>query len=466
MIRTTAVVTLVGLLACGAPGHAAPALGYAAVTHERVLDNGLKVVVREDHRAPVVVSMVWYKVGSSYEYGGITGISHMLEHMMFQGTEQHPPGEFSRIVAEQGGRENAFTSRDYTAYFQQFEASRLPISFELEADRMRHLRLLPQELDKERKVVMEERRLRTEDRPQSLAHENFMATAFIASPYHHPVIGWMDDIAHYTLEDLRRWYQTWYAPNNATVVVVGDVQPDTVFALATQYFGPLQPSTIEPPKPRREPERRGDRRVTVKAPAQLPLLLMGYRVPALNTIDEPWKAYALDVLAAVLDGGDSARLPRELVRGRQIAASAGAGYDLYARHDGLLTLEGVPAEGQDMASLEQALREQVRRLREEPVSAPELERIKVQVTAAKVYERDSVFYQANQIGELETLGLGWRVGEAYVEHIRAVTPEQVQAVAKEFLLDDNLTLARLDPLPLEPGQKLPQEEGGISDVQP
>lgn len=434
-----------------------PLAASAGPVTEFTLDNGLQLIVKEDHRAPVVVSQVWYKVGSSYEHRGITGVSHVLEHMMFQGTEKHPAGEFSRIIAEHGGEENAFTGRDYTAYFQQLEASRLPISFELEADRMRNLRLLEEEFQKERKVVMEERRLRTEDNPRALTHETFMATAFLKGPYHHPVIGWMDDLEQLTLADLEQWYRRWYAPNNATVVVVGDVDPEKVRALAEKHFGPLPAAKRTPQAPHhREQTQRGERRVTVRAPAKLPYLMLGYRAPALRTVDAPWKAYALEVLAGVLDGGESARLARELVRGRQVAASAGAGYGPFGRYDDLVTLSGVPAEGHDVAELEAALREQVERLREEPVAAEELERVKAQVAASEVYQRDSVFYQAMQIGMLETVGLDWEVGEDYAENIRAVTAEQVQAVAREYLRPERLTIAVLDPQPLDDAGRTPR----------
>jgi zinc protease len=424
--------------------------------HEFMLDNGMQLIVREDHRAPVVVSQIWYKVGASYEHIGITGVSHVLEHMMFKGTDKHPPGEFSRIIAENGGRENAFTGRDYTSYFQQLEVSRLPIAFELEADRMRNLHLQEEEFQKERDVVVEERRLRTEDKPSALTYEKFMATAFQVNPYHNPVIGWMDDLKSLTLEDLSHWYQTWYSPNNATLVVVGDVEPQAVRQLAQQHFGRIPPSTLPAQKPRREPPQQGERRVVVRVPAEVPVVILGYRTPVLRTVDEPWKAYALEVLANILDGGDSARISRELVRGQGLAASAGAGYDLTARHDSLLTLEATPAQGQEVARVEQALREQVARLHREPVSEEELSRIKAQVTASKVYELDSVFYQAMQIGQLETVGLEWQEAERYVERINAVTPAQVQQVARDYLTADNLTVAILEPLPLN-GQ--PQKGG-------
>jgi zinc protease len=450
------LATVLGLLGgCSAlpteSGTKAPSTQESAADdsiHEFHLSNGMQLIVKENHRAPVVVSQIWYHIGASYEHIGITGISHVLEHMMFKGTKKHPTGEFSRIIAENGGSENAFTGRDYTSYFQQLEKSRLPIAFELEADRMRHLQLPPEEFTKEVKVVMEERRMRTEDKPTALTYEEFMATAFKVNPYHNPVIGWMDDLKHLTVQDLEQWYRTWYSPNNATLVVAGDVDPQQVLELAKRYFGGIEPSRLPEEKPRKEPEQLGEQRITVKVQAELPLLLLGYKVPVLRTAEEPWKAYALEVLANVLDGGDSARFSRELVRGEQLAASAGADYDLLARHDSLLTLQGVPAQGRGVDELEVALRKQVDRLRETLVSNEELALIKAQVTAAKVYEMDSIFYQAMQLGMLETVGLDWREAGRYVERINAITPEQVREVAREFLRDEHLTVAVLDPLPI------------------
>jgi len=424
------------------------------LVHEFMLDNGLKLVVKEDHRAPVVVSQVWYKVGSSYEPTGLTGISHVLEHMMFKGTPNHPPNEFSRIIAANGGKENAFTGRDYTAYYQQLERSRLPISFELEADRMRHLLLPEKEFAQEIKVVMEERRLRTDDDPESLTYEHFNGVAFISSPYRHPVIGWMDDLENLTVDDLKQWYATWYAPNNATVVVVGDVNPQEVLSLAKKYFGPLKPSKVIPPKPRREFEQKGLREIKVKAPAELPYLLMGYQAPVLKTAgkDAEWEPYALEVLAGVLDGGESARFAKYLVRESQIAASAGAGYGLYARLQDLFMLDGTPAQGHTIAELGQALRAQIKRLQDEKVSDAELTRIKAQVVAGEVYERDSTFAQAMQIGTLETVGLDWRLIDDYVAKVSAVTADQIQQVARKYLIDDRLTVAVLEPLPIDPNK--------------
>ncbi len=426
-------------------------------THEYRLDNGLKLIVREDHRAPVVVSQVWYKVGASYEHSGITGISHVLEHMMFKGTRKHGPNEFSRIIAQNGGRENAFTGRDYTAYYQQLEKSRLPVSFEMEADRMRNLQLKQEEFAKEVRVVMEERRLRTEDDPESLTYEQFNGAAFYNSAYRNPVIGWMDDLENLHIDDLKAWYKTWYAPNNATVVVVGDVEPEQVLKLAKKYFGALKPASIPALKPRNELVQTGQRRITVKAPAELPYLLMGYPVPVLKSAspDAAWEPYALEVLSALLSGGDSARLARHLVRDRQIAASASAGYNLTARASDLFLIDGTPARGHTIEELEQALRGEIRQLQETVVSEAELSRIKTQVVASDVYQRDSSFGQAMQIGTLETVGLDWRLMDSYVDSINAVTAEQVQQVARTYLIEDRLTVAVLQPLPLDPDKQRP-----------
>jgi len=428
--------------------------------HEFELENGMKVIVKEDHRAPIVVSQVWYKVGSSYEYRGITGVSHVLEHMMFKGTKKHPPGEFSRIVAANGGRENAFTGRDYTAYFQTLSNDRLEVSFEMEADRMRNLILPVNEFTKELEVVKEERRLRTEDKPTSLTYEQFNAVAYRSSPYRNPVIGWMNDLDNMKVEDLQVWYQRWYAPNNATLVVVGDVEPEATFALAKKHFGPLKAEKINNPKPSKEPEQRGIIRLKVRAPARQPYMLMGYKTPVISTADEEWEPYALEVLAAVLDGGDSARFARNLVRGQEIAVSAGVGYSAFSRLSGMLLVSGSPAEGHSMDELEAALLAELEQVKKEPVSQQELERVQAQVIAARVYEQDTVFYQAMEIGTLETIGLDWRLGEEYVDRLKAITAEQVQAVAKKYLVEDHLTVAQLDPLPMEMKRPVSQSVGG------
>ena len=424
-------------------------VGAGGRVQEQILDNGLKVVVKEDHRAPIVTTQVWYRVGSSYEYGGVTGISHVLEHMMFKGTEKLEPGEFSRIIAANGGDENAFTSRDYTAYFQTLAKDRLAVALELEAERMRNLALPEEEFAKEIEVVQEERRLRTEDDPESLTYEQFNATAYEASPYRIPVIGWASDLAAMQVDDLRAWYRKWYAPNNATLVVVGDVEAEAVFALAREHFGALAAEQVGRPKPRAEPAQRGTKRLVVKAPAQEPYLIMGYKATVLTQADSEWEPYALEILASVLDGGDSARFSRNLVRGSQVAASASAGYSAFTRLPGMFLLSGVPATGRSVEELEKALQAEVTRAQEELVSAAELERIRNQLIAGKIYEQDSVYAQAMQIGRLESVGLGWPLIDSYVQSLAEVTPEQVRAVARKYLTEDNLTVALLEPQPMD-----------------
>lgn len=444
-----------GLLACLLACWVAFPLAVSAQdqgpVHTYTLDNGMRILVRSDDRAPVVSSMVWYRVGASYESSGITGISHALEHMMFKGTQAHPAGAFSRIISELGGRENAFTGRDYTAYYQQLAAEHLDTALELEADRMQHLSLPQEAFRREMQVIREERRLRTEDDPNALTWEHFRATAWFNSPYGQPVIGWMSDIEAYTVQDLRDWYARWYTPSNALLVVAGDVDPDAVRRMAQEHFGDIPGRPVPVSKPREEPSQRGERRITVQAPARVPFWVMGYKAPSLPTAAEPWEAYALLVAAGILDSGESARIPRELVRGRELAASAGAGYSPFARLGTLFTLWATPAPGEDHQSVETALTGMVAQLRESPPTPQELERVKAQVIAGDVYRRDSIHGQAMRIGLLESIGLSWREGEAFAERVQAVTAEQVQAVARKYLLPSRRTVAWLEPGALESG---------------
>lgn len=428
-----------------------PAAKSDEAVQSYTLSNGMKVLVIENHRAPVVVSQVWYKVGASYEHDGITGISHVLEHMMFKGTEKHPAGEFSEIIAANGGEENAFTGQDFTAYFQKIANDRLELCLEMEADRMRNLLLDEKEFLKEIEVVKEERRLRTDDKPTALALERFNAVAYTNSPYRRPIVGWMEDLETMTIDDVRQWYETWYAPNNATLVVAGDVSAEEVYRLAKQYFGQLPTSKITQLKPRREAQQYGTQRVSVEVPAKIPYIIMGYKAPVLSNVEETWEVYALEVLAGILDGGDSARLSKNLLRGQSIANSASASYGMSARHETLFVLSAVPNDGVAIDVLEFALREEVSTIKTELPDEGELDRVKAQVVAAQVYKQDSVFYQAMEVGMLDTIGLPWQVKDDYVKNILAVTAEQVQQVANKYLTDERLTVAVLDPLPIENG---------------
>ncbi|MDD3355232.1 pitrilysin family protein [Zoogloea sp.] len=417
---------------------------------EAVLPNGMKLIVKEDRRAPSVVHMVWYKAGAMDEVDGTSGVAHLLEHMMFKGTRKVGPGEFNKRVAAAGGRDNAFTSHDYTAYFQQVPREALPRMMALEADRMVNLQVTEEGFRKEIEVVKEERRLRTDDKPRSLVIEQLMASAFQAHPYRRPIIGWMNDLDNMTAQDAREWYQRWYAPNNATLVVVGDVDHKAVFREASATYGRLKARPLPVRKPLAEPEQSGPRRAVVKAPAELPYLALAWRVPTLREVRADSDYYALQVLAAVLDGYDGARLAKNIVRGSKVAVTAGAGYDGTARGESLFYLDGAPAAGRSPAEVEAALKAEVRRIQEEGVSEDELRRVKTQAVAGQVYKRDSLMGQAMEIGMAEMVGLSWKDDALMLERIRAVTPAQVQAVARKYLRDETLTVAQLDPLPVDP----------------
>ena len=418
--------------------------------YETQLKNGLRVIVKEDHRAPTVVNMIWYRAGSMDEKDGYSGVAHALEHLMFKGTKKYKSGEFNRIVAAAGGNDNAFTSRDYTAYFQIVPKRALPQMMALEADRMQNLAFSKAEFASEIKVVMEERRMRTEDNPHALVYEAMNAAAFKAHPYRRPVIGWMDDLENMTWQDAMTWYKDWYTPSNAYVVIVGDVNKDEVFRLAEKYYGSIKPHTLPVRKPQEEPEQKGIKRVTVKAPSTLPYLAMAWKVPKLNDVEKDVDPYALEVLAAVLDGHDAARFSRTLVRETRIAQSAGAGYDGTVRGESTFYLDGQPGEGRSVTELEAALRNELRKVQEQGVSEDELKRVKVQLVASQVYKRDSMMAQAMEIGGIEAAGFRWRDIDPMLEKLKAVTAEQVQAVAKKYFSDDALTIATLDPQPVDP----------------
>ncbi|GBE46541.1 protease 3 precursor [bacterium BMS3Bbin11] len=429
---------------------------------EAVLDNGMKILIKPDHRAPVVVAQVWYRIGSSYEPEGITGVSHVLEHMMFKGTKRYGKGEFSRIIAENGGRENAFTGRDYTAYFQTLEKSRLAISMELESDRMRGMLLDEKEFAKELQVVIEERRMRTEDKAESKVYEKFNEAAFPGHPYGRPVIGWMRDLKKLKVADLQKWYQRYYSPANAILVVVGDVKPDEVIAMAKKYFGPIKGSKVETPQQFKVAKQIATKRISVKAPANLPYVILGFHVPAVA--DRPkheWEPYALELLSAILDGGNAARFADQLIRGQQVATTVSTSYDPFARLAGYFLIDGNPARRTDIVQLEKAILEQLKHLKEKPVSNKELQRVKAQVIAADVYERDSVFYQGMKLGLLETTLNDWRLVENHAKRLRAVTAEQIMSVAKKYFIPENMTVAVLDPQPIptdKPTKKSVSEE--------
>ena len=426
--------------------------------HEYMLANGLKIVVKEDHRSPVVISQIWYKAGSIDELNGTTGVAHVLEHMMFKGTKNISSGEFSKKIAAVGGRDNAFTSRDYTGYFQQLHKSKLALAMKLEADRMRNLILTKEEFAKEIKVVMEERRLRTDDQPHALVYEKMMSVAYQSHPYRRPIIGWMNDLENMTVGDAQEWYDRWYAPNNAVLVLVGDVDPKEVYSLAQKYYGEIESrpiASLAVRKPQTEVTQAGIKRLQIKAPAQMPYLVMGYHAPVLHDANADWEPYALQMLVGVLDGNGSARLNKELVRNQQIASSINADYDSTGRGPGMFFLSGTPSEGRSAAELESAIRIEIERLIDAGVTEKELRRVRAQVVSGHVFQLDSMFYQAMQIGQLESVGLSYRDLDTIIKKLQAVTAKQVREVAIKYLIDDSLTVAVLDPQPLEQRSVIP-----------
>jgi zinc protease len=431
---------------------ARPTVSQARSTHIYTLSNGMQLWVRPDRRAPTAVHMVWVRVGSMDEVDGTSGVAHVLEHMMFKGTVQLAPGEFSRRVAALGGRENAFTSKDYTGYFQQIPASKLEDVMRLEADRLVNNQWPDAEFAKELEVVKEERRMRTEDNPRALLHEVLSATALSASPYRRPIVGWMSDLDAMTAQDARDFYQRWYTPLNAVVVVAGDVDPEQVRALAEKHYGSLPTHAVPARKPQDEPLQKGVRRVELKAPAEQSYVALAFKVPRLASMaiqPEHDDALALTVLAAVLDGYSGARLERSLAQGdKRLADSVGADNGLMGRGPQFFILDGVPAKGTSPEALEAALRAQVKKVADEGVTDAELQRVKTQWVASEVYKLDSVFNQARELGVAWALGLPPDSGEQVIERLRRVTASQVQAVAKKYFGDDELTVAILRPQPM------------------
>lgn len=408
---------------------------------EKVLPNGLKVLLREDHKSPVVTFQIWYKVGSRNERLGKTGISHVLEHMMFKGTKKYGPKTFSQTIMRNGGNDNAFTSKDYTAYFENFAADRIDISLALESDRMRNLLLDRKAFLSEREVVKEERRMRTEDDPTATMIERMTASAFIAHPYQWPVIGWMADLNNLTLEDLQAYYRTYYAPNNATIVVVGDFKTKALLPKIEKFFGRIPRGPAVPRVGAAEPEQLGERRVTVRKPAELPVVFAGYHTPDIEHAD----TYALEVLQSILSSGRSSRLYQSLVYEQQIAIYAGGDYHNIANDPNLFYVYAGVMPGKTSEEVEQALYTEIEKLKTKPAAKEELQKAKNQIEASFIMGQDSVFYQAMLLGQMETVA-DWRLLRDYVKNIRSVTKDDIMRVAGKYLTEDNRTVGVLMPI--------------------
>ncbi|HEY5626325.1 MAG TPA: pitrilysin family protein [Nitrospira sp.] len=415
----------------------------ASVPQEHLLSNGMKVILVEVPKAPVATVQVWYKVGSRNEVMGRAGLSHMLEHMMFKGTAKYPKGSFSRLIRKNGGMDNAFTGQDFTAYFENLAADRVELALEMESDRMQGLILDQHELDTEREVVKEERRLRTEDDPQGALVEALFAQAYLSHPYHWPVIGWFGDLDGMMLEDLQRHYDTFYSPNNATLLVVGDINAENLLPIIKQLFEPIPRGPEPKPVLTMEAEQKGERRFLLKREAQVPFVMMGYRVPNYSSED----SYALDVLESILSRGKSSRLYQSLVYDQKLSLAVGAEYGLMQADPGLFYFYALVSPGQKVEVVEEALWNEIKRLQNDPPTELELQRAKNQVEAARVFEQDSNFRHAMLLGQAETVGAGWQKVQQFLERIRAVTTKDVQRVARQYLIEDARTVGTLIPLP-------------------
>lgn len=431
------------LVSCLPTAGPADASGEAGVqVQEVVLDNGLKVLLLENHKSPAVTFQIWYRVGSRNEIDGKTGLAHFLEHMLFKGTEKVGPEEYARIIMRNGGRSNAFTTSDATVYFATMSRDKIGIEIELEADRMRNARLDDTYFDPEKQVVKEERRLRVEDRPEGALGEVTNAATYMVHPYRRPVIGWMNDVQNMTLADLKEFYRTYYAPNNAFIVVAGDFAPDEIIAKIEETFGEIPRGPEPPPMRIQEPPQYGERRVTLRKEAELPVIVMNYHTPNVGHPD----SYALDLLELILANGRTSRLFRELVYEQQTARWANAGYDRLSIDPSTFSISAEVMPGKNPRDVEKAIDGILAQLQQEEISAEELEKAKNQVEAAFIFAQDSNFGQAMRVGLYELTG-GWRRMNDYMKGIRAVTPDDIRRVAKKYLNTDQRTVGTLIPQP-------------------
>lgn len=407
---------------------------------EAVLENGLKVIVLPITKAPVVTIQIWYRVGSRNERLGLTGLSHLLEHLMFKETDKLGPEEYSKIIQANGGEVNAFTSSDYTTYFETLNSDRLALVLDLEADRMANLKLREETFEPEKRVVMEERRLRSVDNPWGALYEETFSAAFRAHPYMWPVIGWMSDIEHSRLEDLKAHYDTYYRPNNTVVVIVGNVDVEATFREVRRAFGGIPAGPLPRPVTAAEPPQTGERRVFVKKEANLPALLWAYKAPNFASPD----SYALEVLATILTEGDSSTLYRRLIIEQRLLLDISADNPFLSMDPGLFTITGQLLPDKKVEDVEAALEAEIKRLASTPVSDRELEKAKNQIEAQFVFGQDSNFYQGMLLGRFE-LCCGWRNLDRYLPEIRKVTAADVQRVVREHLVPDRRTVAVLVP---------------------
>ena len=409
--------------------------------YKEVLPNGLKVFAIKDSNAPLAVFQIWYNAGSIHEQVGKTGLAHLLEHLMFKGTPAYGPKMFSKIISRAGGVDNAGTNKDYVFYHQKLAPDKLYLSIDLEADRMRNLIMDAKETLAERDVVMEERRMRNEDDPQRTVYEEVMAAAFKNSPYRWPVIGWMQDIKRITREDLYNYYRKYYVPNNATIIIAGNIDVDSLMQKIRSEFGSIPKGEDIKNPDIDEPEQFGERRLYVKKEAELPYVLCAFKAPNLFNED----SLALEVLAGVLSGGKSSRMYKSLIDEKRIALSADASYSSLEKYPSLFYLDATALPGKSIEEVEKVLYEEVEKIKKVPPDEREVQKAKNQIEAGFLMGQDSLFFQAEVTAMFEMLG-DVKLKDKYFEGIKKVTPQDVQRVAQIYLVEDKRTVGILVPV--------------------
>jgi zinc protease len=435
--RRLTLVAALGTFLClttSAPARA----GMSDAVKAQTLPNGLRVLVLENHKAPLATFNVFYRVGSRNEEFGKTGLSHLCEHLMFKGTKKLGPEEFSQIIQQNGGEDNAFTESDFTDYFETINKDHLDVPISLEADRMANFE--PKDFDKEKHVVLEERRMRTEDNPEDALDEMVRAAAYVAHPYHWPVIGWFHDVDGLTLDDAMAYHKIYYSPQNALIVAVGDFDADQVLKLISEAFAGIKNGAKPPPLTDLEPPQNGTRRVELKHAANLPAFEQAYHVPNISSPD----TYALEVASEILSDGQSSRLYKKLVVEKQMVVDIGAGYDMTSFDPGLFVVSAQMRPGIKAADTQVEVEKELAAMRDAPVGAEELQKAKNLEQAQFVYGQDSVMREAEMLGVYEMLGDYHKV-DKYLDGIEKVTAADVQRVAKTYLVATNMTEGVLVP---------------------
>ncbi|MED7787953.1 pitrilysin family protein [Francisella sp. 19X1-34] len=407
------------------------------------LDNDLNVYIKKDSRAPVVLSQIWYKVGSTYEPKKLTGISHMLEHMMFKGTDKYSKDDLNSIVENNGGLQNAFTSFDYTAYYQFWHKKNLELSLSIESSRMANLLFDNNEFAPERKVVLEERNLRVDDKAFSYAFEQFMKLAYQTNSRHSPIIGWREDIENYTLSNLKDWYQQHYAPNNSSIVLVGDIDEKSTIAMVKEYFGNIPKSTLK--NYNQEPSliNFGYRYSKIKkSPNDTDAAILGYITPSLTTNYEENDPFALMVLNNIIGSADASILQQKLVREENLCCHIDSEYSPFIKGEDIFIITAIANHDQDLENIQEKIERTIDNLKTAGISQEQLNRAKVTIKADKVFAMDSLETQANLIGSLASINLDVDYYK-YLEKLYDVTVEDVNRVLNKYFNKENLTSLHL-----------------------